>query len=61
MPAAGAATARAADGSSQNGEIAEKMPIAQKQTATNASCGLVCSSSPDNSSPAAPSSIANAV
>ena len=59
MPAAAAAPARAADGSSQKGEIAEKIPMAHTQMATIAHTGLACSRIAEASSPAEPSSIEN--
>src|SRR6476659_4187905 len=58
MPDAAAAPANAAAGSSQNGEIAAKMPIAPTQIAVKASTGLDWIRKPDATKPMAPSSIA---
>ena len=58
MPDAAAAPANAAAGSSQNGEIAAKIPIAATQIAINARTGLVWIRNPDATIPMAPSNIA---
>ncbi len=58
MPDAAAAPAKAADGSSQNGEIAAKMPIAPTQIAANARTGLAWSRNPEATRPTAPSNMA---
>ena len=59
MPDAAAAPARAAAGSSQNGEIAAKMPIAATQIAINARTGLDWIRNPEATIPMAPNNIAN--
>jgi hypothetical protein len=59
IPAAAAAPASAAFGSSQKGEMAEKMPMAHTQMATIAHTGLACRRIAEPSSPTEPSSIEN--